>query len=118
MRGLGAAPLQLQPYVRDRRANYKQSLAVLEHAKRVRPTLITKTSLQLGHGETDDEVYQTMKGTPVFLGLTSGHCSGINGVRALRTAGWTLPADLRAIDVDCLTLGQYMRPTKKHMKVG
>ena len=25
--------------------------------------------------------------------------------------------DLRAIGVDCLTLGQYMRPTKKHMKV-
>jgi lipoate synthase len=25
--------------------------------------------------------------------------------------------DLRASEVDCLTLGQYMRPTRKHMKV-
>ncbi|KAJ1967040.1 hypothetical protein IWQ62_002100, partial [Dispira parvispora] len=25
--------------------------------------------------------------------------------------------DLRAVDVDCVTLGQYMRPTKGHMKV-
>jgi lipoic acid synthetase len=24
---------------------------------------------------------------------------------------------LRAVDVDCVTLGQYMRPTRKHMKV-
>ena len=25
--------------------------------------------------------------------------------------------DLRSVNVDCLTIGQYMRPTKKHMKV-
>jgi len=28
-----------------------------------------------------------------------------------------LLADLRKIDVDCLTLGQYMQPTKRHLKV-
>ena len=27
------------------------------------------------------------------------------------------PADLRAAQVDCLTLGQYMQPTKRHLKV-
>ena len=26
-------------------------------------------------------------------------------------------ADLRSVDVDCLTLGQYMQPTKRHLKV-
>jgi lipoic acid synthetase len=26
-------------------------------------------------------------------------------------------AELRNVGVDCVTLGQYMRPTKKHMKV-
>lgn len=26
-------------------------------------------------------------------------------------------ADLRAADVDCVTLGQYMQPTKRHLKV-
>ncbi len=25
--------------------------------------------------------------------------------------------ELRDVDVDCVTLGQYMRPTKRHMKV-
>ena len=25
--------------------------------------------------------------------------------------------DLRAVGVDCLTLGQYMQPTKRHLKV-
>ena len=61
-RSVPRASAQLQAHVRDRRANYKQSMAVLEHAKKVSPTLITKTSLQLGHGETDAEVLQTMKG--------------------------------------------------------
>ena len=49
-------------HVRDRRANYKQSLAVLTHAKKVRPELVTKTSIMLGLGERDDEVMQTLKG--------------------------------------------------------
>lgn len=25
--------------------------------------------------------------------------------------------DLRKVNVDCLTIGQYMRPTKRHLKV-
>lgn len=29
----------------------------------------------------------------------------------------TFPLELRKIDVDVVTFGQYMRPTKKHMKV-
>ncbi|KAI8816461.1 lipoic acid synthetase precursor [Fimicolochytrium jonesii] len=76
----------LTKYVRDRRATFRQSLAVLQHAKRVRPDLITKTSMMLGLGETEEEVLQAM-------------------------------AALRENHVDVLTLGQYMRPTKKHMKV-
>ncbi|KAJ1777273.1 hypothetical protein LPJ62_006576 [Coemansia sp. RSA 2167] len=76
----------LQRSVRDHRANYKQSMFVLEHVKRTKPTLLTKSSIMLGVGETDAEVMQTM--------------------RDLRTAG-----------VDIVTLGQYMRPTKRHMKV-
>ncbi|KAH6595638.1 hypothetical protein BASA61_003737 [Batrachochytrium salamandrivorans] len=51
----------LQPYVRDRRAGFKQSLAVLEHAKKTSPDLITKTSMMLGLGETDDEVMHALK---------------------------------------------------------
>jgi lipoic acid synthetase len=48
--------------VRDHRANFEQSLSVLEHAKNYKDTLITKTSIMLGLGETDEEVAQTMKG--------------------------------------------------------
>ncbi len=53
---------RLTPHVRDRRAKYRQSLKVLEHAKSVKDTLITKTSLMLGLGEQDEEVLQTLKG--------------------------------------------------------
>ncbi|KAK2161850.1 hypothetical protein LSH36_108g00034 [Paralvinella palmiformis] len=77
---------ELQKFVRDPRANYQQSLNVLEHAKLYKPSLVTKTSLMLGLGEKDEEVKKVME-------------------------------DLRKIGVDCLTLGQYMQPTKRHLSV-
>jgi lipoic acid synthetase len=46
--------------VRDPRAGYRQTLDVLEHAKRHRPQLLTKTSLMLGLGETTPELIRTM----------------------------------------------------------
>jgi len=72
--------------VRDPRAGYDRTLSVLAHAKRHRPAVVTKTSLMLGLGETDEEIAATMD-------------------------------DLRAIDVDILTLGQYLRPTMNHLPV-
>ena len=51
---------RLQKKVRDLRANYKQSLKVLENAKKINPQIITKSSLMLGLGETNIEVFQTM----------------------------------------------------------
>lgn len=77
---------RLQWLVRDPRANFKQSVNVLVHAKRSKPGLITKTSIMLGLGETDDDVMRAFE-------------------------------ELRRHDVDCLTLGQYMQPTKRHLKV-
>lgn len=74
------------PFVRDRRAKYRQSLEVLRQAKRAQPGLITKTSIMLGCGEQDEELLQTLH-------------------------------DLREANVDVVTFGQYMRPTKRHMKV-
>lgn len=76
----------LTPHVRDRRATYRQSLSILERAKQVRPSLVTKTSMMLGLGETDEQIMQTL-------------------------------TDLRSIGCDVVTFGQYMRPTKRHMKV-
>jgi lipoic acid synthetase len=72
--------------VRDPRASYEQTLAVLAHAKRFKPSVLTKTSLMLGLGETDEEIAATMD-------------------------------DLRAANVDLLTLGQYLRPTVHHLPV-
>ena len=47
---------RLQSTVRDRRANYEQSLNVLSGAKETHPHILTKTSLMLGLGETLDEI--------------------------------------------------------------
>lgn len=46
--------------VRDPRASYDQTLAVLAHAKAHRPEVLTKTSLMLGLGETEQEILETM----------------------------------------------------------
>ena len=46
--------------VRDPRAGYQQTLDVLAHAKQHRPDVLTKTSLMLGLGETDDEILEAM----------------------------------------------------------
>jgi lipoic acid synthetase len=72
--------------VRDPRAGYEQTIAVLAHAKQYRPDVLTKTSLMLGLGERDNEIMQTMD-------------------------------DLRAANVDILTLGQYLRPTPNHLPI-
>jgi len=77
---------RLQAFVRDPRANYKQSMEVLIKAKESSPGLLTKTSLMLGLGEADEEIVETME-------------------------------DLRKNSVDVVTFGQYMQPTKRHLKV-
>ena len=54
----------LTPYVRDRRATFRQSLSVLEEAKAVRGkgNIVTKTSFMLGFGEKDDEIEDALRG--------------------------------------------------------
>ncbi|GJD07098.1 Lipoyl synthase, mitochondrial [Galdieria sulphuraria] len=77
---------RLQHVVRDRRANYQQSLSVLEYAKSVNSKVFTKTSIMLGAGETHEEIYRTLQ-------------------------------DLLKVGVDIVTFGQYLRPSKRQMKV-
>ncbi|MCD6663790.1 MAG: lipoyl synthase [Comamonas sp.] len=72
--------------VRDPRAGYEQTLDVLKFAKSHSPQTITKTSIMLGLGETDEEIEETLD-------------------------------DIRAADVDIVTMGQYMRPTQNHLPV-
>jgi lipoate synthase len=59
----------LTPFVRDRRATFRQSLSVLERAKQdgVR---VTKTSIMLGVGETDDQVLDALRGQLIPLANT------------------------------------------------
>jgi len=75
---------RLTPRVRDRRASYAQSLAVLDHYKR--GGMRTKSSIMLGLGEERAEVVQAMR-------------------------------DLRSVGCDILTLGQYLRPSEKHLPI-
>ncbi len=65
-------------------AGYARSLSVLARAKQ--DGLVTKSSIIVGMGETDDEVVQTL-------------------------------ADLAAVGVDIVTIGQYLRPTSHHLPV-
>lgn len=52
----------MTPYVRDRRATFRGSLSVLDHAKKA-GARITKTSIMLGVGETEEEIMGALKGT-------------------------------------------------------
>ena len=77
---------RLSRQVRDRRASFERSLAVLQAARRRRPSLLTKSGLMLGLGEDDDEVLDAMLA-------------------------------LREVGVGILTLGQYLRPSRRHLPV-
>lgn len=67
-------------------ANYQGSLDLLQQYKERVPTVLTKSGLMLGLGESIDEVKEVM-------------------------------ADLHRHQVDMLTLGQYLQPSKHHLRV-
>jgi len=52
---------RLTPTIRDRRCSYDRSLEVLLHAKKASPSGMTKSSIMVGVGETDNEVYETLE---------------------------------------------------------
>ena len=47
--------------IRDPRAGYLKTLQVLKNAKKINPSMITKSSIILGLGETEKEIYQTFE---------------------------------------------------------
>ena len=51
---------RLQRTIRDVRCSYEKSLGVLERVKTRDPARITKSSIMVGIGETDDEVIETL----------------------------------------------------------
>ena len=68
------------------RACCERSLELLRRAKQLAPSLLTKSGLMVGLGETHEEVFAVM-------------------------------ADLRSAGVNLLTIGQYLRPSLKHLPV-
>ncbi len=66
--------------------DYKHSLQLLQHFKRMFSSIPTKSGLMVGLGETDEEILAVMR-------------------------------DLRAHDVDMLTIGQYLQPSPHHLPV-
>jgi lipoic acid synthetase len=74
-------------YARVRpKAGYRQSLELLQEAKRLEPRSRTKSGLMVGLGEEMHEVKKLLR-------------------------------DLRAHDVEIVTIGQYLRPSIKHHPV-
>ena len=66
-------------------AKYERSMEVLNYLKKAGARR-TKSGIMLGLGETEEEVYETLR-------------------------------DLRANQVDVVTIGQYLQPSKKHLPV-
>jgi lipoic acid synthetase len=67
-------------------SSYERSLNLLKTVKELDPTILTKSGIMVGIGETKDEVFGLMD-------------------------------DLRNIDCDIMTIGQYLRPSKEHVEV-
>jgi len=51
---------RLDATVRDPRASFSQSLQILKIAKKLRPSLMTKSSLMVGVGETNEEIDESL----------------------------------------------------------
>ena len=67
-------------------AGYIRSLTILSWAKEIDPTVLTKSGIMVGLGETGAEVEQVME-------------------------------DMRAHQIDIMTIGQYLRPSTKQLPV-
>lgn len=52
---------RLDNIVRDHRASFTQSISILAEAKKLRPDILTKSSIMVGLGESDEEVTQTLQ---------------------------------------------------------
>ena len=52
---------RLDAKVRDHRATFEQSIGILKEAKRLRPDILTKSSIMVGLGETDEEITEALQ---------------------------------------------------------
>jgi lipoyl synthase len=68
------------------KAVYANSLELLRYVKQIAPSMVTKSGLMVGLGESENELVEVFR-------------------------------NMRAHNIDVLTVGQYLRPTKKHAEV-
>lgn len=68
------------------KATYERTLTLLKNSKELAPSILTKSSLMVGLGETYEELLETMD-------------------------------DLRSVNVDILTIGQYLQPGPTYVDV-
>ncbi|WP_242344026.1 lipoyl synthase [Anaeromyxobacter terrae] len=76
---------RLTPVVRDLKAGYDQTLGVLARMKREFPRIVTKSSIMVGLGETEDELLQAMKD------LRAAGVEILTLGQYLRPSAWHLP---------------------------
>jgi lipoic acid synthetase len=76
---------RLTPVVRDGKAGYDQTLAVLARMKREFPGVVTKSSIMVGLGETDDELVDAMRD------LRANGVEILTLGQYLRPSAWHLP---------------------------
>jgi lipoic acid synthetase len=67
-------------------AGYIRSLSILRWAKEIDPSIMTKSGIMVGLGETKEEVFAVMD-------------------------------DMRANNIDIMTIGQYLRPSERQLPV-
>ena len=75
---------EIFPLVRAK-GDYDLSLELLAKSKAIDPSIVTKSGIIVGMGESTKQLKSTMQ-------------------------------DLREVDCDLLTIGQYLRPSQKHLK--
>ncbi len=68
------------------KADYNRSLEILKISKEFNPSILTKSGIMIGLGETRNEITELLK-------------------------------NLRSVNCDALTVGQYLSPTPKHLPI-
>jgi len=77
---------RVRPHARYQEWTMKLLRRAAEYRDRILPTMLTKSGVMVGLGETNEEIVETMR-------------------------------DLRAVDCDILTIGQYLQPAERRLPV-
>jgi lipoic acid synthetase len=97
---------RLNPVIRDRRANYAQSLKVLQLSKSFDKRIYTKSAMMLGVGETEEEILKTLQDLRA------------SGVDFLAMGQYLRPSQHQYEVKEYVALEKFERLKKKAMELG